>query len=471
MKNILKYRVLFLVMVLALAGCAGEFLEEPKPTQVVSEEVIFGSRAGVEAFLSGLARTNRNRWASQDSGGIMSFYFARALKGNDMINAQPGSWWQGDYALINREPTYRRCTFSWDFSYYMINQTNNIINKLPESSLSEKDILELSAQAKALRAFYYFQLVLEFSHTYSFDRAFPAPPIYTELSLEGKPMSTVGEVYEFIVSDLTDAVMNLTNERLGKSYMNKQVAAGILARVYLVMEDWAGAEEMAKIAYEDDLAGAFAPELYGSGFDDISNPEWIWGLPQTDDQSVRPVLPAAYIDIDNAPYKITWMNKNFTDQFSETDVRNTFVQNPTGNEFRKVRTTKWKFAFSSDYVVMRKPEMVLIEAEARFRQGDEDGARSLLYFLQQNRDPEAVESNNTGSDLEEEILFERRKELYGEFGVEWFDAKRLQRSIVRSENHRIVLTLEPNDPRFLLKIPQSEIDANENIDASINDGR
>ena len=75
--------------------------------------------------------------------------------------------------------------------------------------------------------------------------------------------------------------------------------------------------------------------------------------------------------------------------------------------------------------------MILIEAEAKFRQGDEEGARDLLFALQSNRDPEAVNAMNTGSALEEEILLERRKEMYGEFGVEWFDAKRLQRGIVR----------------------------------------
>lgn len=115
--------------------------------------------------------------------------------------------------------------------------------------------------------------------------------------------------------------------------------------------------------------------------------------------------------------------------------------------------------------------MVLIEAEAKYRQGDIPGAKTLLYALQKNRDVNAVQSANTGTALEEEILLERRKELYGEIGVEWFDAKRLQRGITRSSNHHVGITLTPNDKRFILCIPQGEIDANSNIDASINNGR
>jgi hypothetical protein len=47
-------------------------------------------------------------------------------------------------------------------------------------------------------------------------------------------MSTVKDVYALIVADMTKAVDGLTS-RLGKSYINKSVANGILAQVYQVM--------------------------------------------------------------------------------------------------------------------------------------------------------------------------------------------------------------------------------------------
>ncbi|MEJ7680500.1 MAG: hypothetical protein WKG06_22140 [Segetibacter sp.] len=36
--------------------------------------------------------------------------------------------------------------------------------------------------------------------------------------------------------------------------------------------------------------------------------------------------------------------------------------------------------------------------------------------------PEAIPSGNTGQALINEILLERRKELYGELGIDWQDA-------------------------------------------------
>lgn len=471
MKKILKFGFIFCISMFTITSCNDDFLEDPNPTDGVGESVVFGSREGVEAFISGILRAARLQFDSVDSSGLNSIYFARTMKGNDLIHAS--SWWGPDYENDNREPTYRRTVFSLEFPYFMINQTNTLINGVEASSLSDIDKAELSAQGKALRAFYYFQLAQEFQLTYAKDPDAAAPPIYTELSMEGNPMSTLREMYKLIVDDLTFAVDNLGKERLGKSYVNVDVANGILARVYLVMENWSGAEIAANSAYGGDVNAALAPQLYKDGFRDLNNPEWLWGNPQTDDQSAYYyVAPSGFVDPITPAYNNVYINKFFSDEFTSTDVRNTFRKNPTGlTDYREIQSTKFVFGFDSDIVIMRTAEMILIEAESKFRQGDEPGARTLLYALQLNRDPNAVASNNTGSALEEEILLERRKEMYGEFGVEWFDARRLQRGIVRTPNHRVVLTLEPNDKRFYLKIPQKEIDANDNIDDSVNANR
>ena len=45
----------------------------------------------------------------------------------------------------------------------------------------------------------------------------------------------------------------------------------------------------------------------------------------------------------------------------------------------------------------------------------------MLYELQLDRDPNAVASGNTGQALIDEILLERRKELYGEVGVGYLE--------------------------------------------------
>ena len=131
-------------------------------------------------------------------------------------------------------------------------------------------------------------------------------------------------------------------------------------------------------------------------------------------------------------------------------------------------TTKFAFTFESDAPLMRKSEMVLADAEAQFHLGNSTAAQDLLFTLQSERDPMAVRSGNTGQALLDEILFERRKELYGEIGVEWFDAKRYSLPIDRDPVHRVEVDIPADSELFFLQVPQNEIDANDAIDNSIN---
>lgn len=467
------YFIFWVTINISLIGCEKDFLDQPRPTESVNSSVIFESRDGAEAFMSGILRVSRSKFERDDSGGLYSMYFARVVKGNDLVLGY--QWYLFDYENDNREPTYVRTTFSWEFPYSMINQLNLFIDGVRNSnSLSEAEKDEFLGQGYAMRAFYYFQLSLEFQHTYSYDPSLPAPPIYEEPALEGKPMSTMSELYEFILSDLNTAVQTTPENRINKSYINRNVAYAILARVHQVMGNWQEAANAAAIAKQGyDLNSS----EYALGFDDMNANEWIWAMPQRSDQTnYFLIAPHSFTDNVNDGYGLAFWNVEFVSLFSETDVRNTFVDLYNvgdGNQFFARSSSKFTFAFSSDIPIIRSPEMILIEMEAKARLGNETEASSLLLELQQNRDPNAQASGNTGSALIEEILLERRKELYGEMGVEWFDAKRLRRGITRTGNHRVgsSANLVPDDKKFFLKIPQKEIDTNKNIDDSINSNR
>jgi starch-binding outer membrane protein, SusD/RagB family len=114
--------------------------------------------------------------------------------------------------------------------------------------------------------------------------------------------------------------------------------------------------------------------------------------------------------------------------------------------------------------LMRPEEMLLIEAEAQARLGQDAAARSLLKQLLDNRYDQPVTITSGGDQLIEEILLERRIELWGE-GFAALDMKRLKRGIDRNNSNHLPLVarelvVPANDPRWLLKIPQAEINAN-----------
>jgi hypothetical protein len=126
--------------------------------------------------------------------------------------------------------------------------------------------------------------------------------------------------------------------------------------------------------------------------------------------------------------------------------------------------------------LMRTSEMYLIKAEceARGQGGGESAAQNTLLDIQQRAQASAVLSTNTGQDLLDEVLMERRKELAGE-GFRMFDILRLgialERPNIVGPNWANVMTLPAYDEKMIFPIPEAELDSNTELtDADQNPG-
>ena len=477
--NNFKVKQFFYCLMLAITffGCSNEYIDEPSDTQGLPENVVFENRAIAESYINGIYAIYKGQYRTVDVGGLYAMYFARAVKGSNLV--QGLNWFRFDYGHENREPNFRRTSFTWDFNYQIINYANILISGVQSSgTLSDIEKQEFIAVGKTIRAFHYFQLILEFCPNYNNDRTIARLPYYdTPVSLEtvfGGPPEEAQFIMSKVLQDLNEAIPDLTESRPGKSYVNSQVANGILARVLSVtQDDWLALSNAAKAAYGGNASTAVVSTNWGNGFNNMQDDEWLWGHFQngTSESNYYWGHPAAMMDHFTLSYQATFIPASFINMFSSTDVRNTFVANPAGASavWNQYVSRKFSFAFDSDIPTMRKSEMVLLDAEAQYQLGNIPAAQNLLFALQSERDPNATASGNTGTALFEEILLERRKELYGEIGTEWFDAKRYNRSIVRGSDHRVQLTVSADSDLFFLKIPISEINNNPNFDQSINE--
>ncbi len=117
-----------------------------------------------------------------------------------------------------------------------------------------------------------------------------------------------------------------------------------------------------------------------------------------------------------------------------------------------------------DYSYIRGAEMVLTIAECAVHLGDNATAQEKLYEIQHRADATAVKSTKTGDALIEEILLERRKELFGE-GHAYVDILRLGKGLTRDGSHapdeKVVLTKD--DPRFVWPLPRKAVEVNPNL--------
>ena len=275
---------------------------------------------------------------------------------------------------------------------------------------------------------------------------------------------------------------------LNKSHLNSNVAKGLKARVALTQGNWPTA-----IQYAQEARDGFPlmdQETYRKGFSTQleQNPEFIWASHIVEDQTNYFGNLGAYISRNYSSTSIRTnlrsINKPLFDMITDTDIRKTLWSEDgqhsnlqDGYEilsnFSRYPYTNQKFLAESssvslmDVPMMRSAEMYLIEAEALARDSKDGEAAQVLYDLVSTRDEAYTLSANSGQDLIEEIMVQRRIELWGE-GFRWLDLKRLNLPLNRLEpgyrhtSSRVggVLEVPTDDKRWVWLIPQDELDAN-----------
>jgi hypothetical protein len=482
-----KYILMAGVGMLTLASCSKNFIEGVKPTDgSLPSDIVLSSKIGVNNALTGIYENIRDYIPStgrQNMYGWKTAQFNFDMRADDLIS-DPANWWlyENDWTdnSYGRIATSARTLQIWALNYKVINNANAVIAAVPKLPETQDVKDALTGEAEALRAWAYFNLVRVYQFTYSKDTTAPGVPIYLETSTSstaGNPRAHVSAVYAQIVSDLEDAVTKMTSDRVDKYRINKAVAQGILAQVYLEMAPadnslWAKAQSNAEAAAADfplmDAAG------YSDGFNSVSNNEWMWGLQFNASQSYSYAGFFGYIeptDITGAAgrYNDIYVNSTFVNLFTATDIRNLF-DNASGQSssspWKKFVTLKFRdnATQSGDYVMMRSAEMYLIQAEALAQQGQQQAAIDKLFELQGERDPSATKSTAPDKQtLINEILVERRKELYAEGGVPYFDMKRYQLPLVRTGIQWSKKNIPAADNRWRWQLPQSEMDANKSL--------
>lgn len=291
--------------------------------------------------------------------------------------------------------------------------------------------------------------------------------------LENNPRATREEMFNFILSDLTDAESLLADyQPAAKNMPSQAVVYGLLARTYL----WLGGFEE---TYEGFVTGTEAYKKAAeyarkainasgctimtesqwldpqNGFNTV-NSSWMWAMIQTTDTVLNNLLSwAAHMSLE-AVYGYGYgaqpgISIFSYERISDTDFRKkSYVtadrsyaaaqpyMSLTEEEFKTVAPyASYKFHTAGgeksnftianvvDIPMMRVEEMYLIEAEATAHY-DEATARTLLTSFMANRDPNY--KIPAAYELVDEIIFQKRIEFWGE-GIIYYDMKRLNMSM------------------------------------------
>ena len=430
-------------------------------------------------------------------------YFNNSQISSDetIVPTRGGDWGDGgkwrELHQHNWTPVNPEVVGHWNDANKGLAQTNQFIFDLDAadpSIFSVYDLDALKAEARVLRAFYYFQL-MDF---------YGGVPILETAAIDPENLpsrKTRKEVFEYIESELLAAVTNLkanhTSDQQGR--VTKSSAHGLLARLYINAEEFSGTARWADAAAHADMvinSGEFSLESdFHDNFsaDNAGGSEHVFVVPNVSAQGGMGLTfnmrTMHYNQLPSSPWNGFCTLADFYNTFDTADARHDIFLvgqqydndgnaltdrqgNPlsftaslpgiTGaSETDGIRVVKYGIdpaesggESGNDYVIIRYSDIMLIKAEALLRQGDEAGALSIVNDIRA-RAGAAARTSLSLDDLLEERGFElawegvRRQDLirFGKFTNAW------ELKVTTGEDYV-----------KLFPIPESALGANPNID-------
>lgn len=396
-----------LPLVYALGAC--QELEQEVLDGVTADDIANSSNPNLINVLKASAYSRIvGSWGGHNS--IWSIY---EISSDEMAIPQKGADWEdgGLWLRMHRhtwQPSDEAFNNSWNYCYTAVGEINNLLIQYP-------DVVALNAELKVLRALVYLWLIDSFGNV----------PIIEETSTGGSPTNNSrAEVFAFIESSILENIDLLPKEDT-KTTVNYYSAQAMLAKLYLNAEIYTGTAKWAE-------AEAAADEVINSGVYSLSS-NFFTNFAERNSGSTENILTLPYDQNNAGGFNLPQMTLHYLSQntynlqeqpwngyasleefynnFDDNDVRkNSFLVGPQfasdgsrlldisaeagdpdgqpltftpeinmlgPNAFRQagVRVGKFEFAMgaasslNNDYPLIRLGDIILIKAEAAFRQG------------------------------------------------------------------------------------------------------
>ncbi|BAV08900.1 Starch-binding associating with outer membrane [Filimonas lacunae] len=236
MKNLFIQKAMVVASIAAITFSSGcnKFLEQPVNGILPEDEFYKTDKDAMQAATAvyDMMQTDYNTvWGSMFIGRLMLSDESNA--GGNGPGDQPGFQ---DMDLFKHDSQNEKVYWGWRLCYYTIYRANKVVAKVtPDNDLRKR----LIAEAKALRAYNYFELVTLWGDV-PLVLADIAPEDYTKTKRSPK-----ADIYAQIVKDLQEAIPVLpvkSGYAAGDKFrMSKGAAQALLGKAYLYQEKWTDA--------------------------------------------------------------------------------------------------------------------------------------------------------------------------------------------------------------------------------------
>ena len=395
------------------------------------------------------------------------------MKKSEFYNAATTHEWQYTSTDISIRDNFT----AFNLYYRIIDRVNRVLQALPTAEGTDEALRsKLKGEALFLRAFCHFELYRYYSGSADPNSLAMA---YMEVpSLAPQARIEVGPYFQKLKADMTEAKTLLPDNLNDIVRANKLAVSGLQARVALYLKEWADA-----ITYSTEYINAI-PLAPRSSFDgiwtDANNEELAWKLKRT--ASVGGRIGSLFRGTSASSANIgtiSWMPSDKLwdsyDQANDIRFSSYFIDEPILAAANRPSRIIKKYAGTdygtpaenvADAKVFRTGEMYLIRAEAKAENNDLAGGADDLNELRAARIEGYVDESFASKEaLISAIIQERFKELAFE-GHRFWDLRRRNLPVERLASDAptaTALILPAGDFRFLLPIPNAEIQANQLI--------
>lgn len=376
--------------------------------------------------------------------------------------------------------------YYWNGSYQAIAHANEVLSVIDQLPGDEAKRNAVKGEALLARAYAHFMLVNLFAKHYDPESAATDPgiPYITQPEtnfLKEYTRNTVEQVYDRVEQDML-AGLELVNESIyansGKYHFTRNAALAFASRFYLYKWDLNEC-----IRYSDALLGSspgsFVKDIPALLQERINVEDYIRLYTSPDEPSnlllLRQETFFCYYGMGFFPDNNLYNEIFNSNPFGATDLRSdpAFVQGEDGivatrfeNLFERTSLTSNVGYGYTIFMGFRGEEVLLNRAEAYALQNRLSEAVADLQTLSSKRydEPvnltlETIQSYINSGDAQNDVLvyiieLERPKEFIHE-GLRWFDIKRYELPVTHTLNDGSVITLERQDDRKVLQIPEA----------------
>ncbi len=469
---------LFLSVLLCLNACEKSFLDQA-PQTTRSEVNFYKSSSDFNNALIGVYANLKHVGLYANGSGALHV-MTEIVSDNTENGATRQAVNQGifeinDFLTLISTDRVRDC---WIGLYTGIGRTNSILDRLPSASIAQADKDKYEAEAKFMRAMFYFHLVRLYGDVPIITQEITSPYGANEIT-----RSPINQVYDLIVADLKTAEsklpLSIPAAQAGRA--TQGAAKVLLGKVYLTLKQYDNASAKLKEVIDAktyDLLSKYG-DVFAHTTSFTANKELIFAVQYLGGQ----IGQGSNMWSEWAPFNAgtallgsgggagNGFNKPTTDManaYEAGDLRKdasmlTSYKSLSGQEVKEAYVVKFRqqgaLAGDSDvdFPILRYADVLLMYAEALNEQGK---TAEALPFLNQIRKRAGL-ADKTGlnqADFRLAIEQERRVEFAFE-GHRWYD-------LIRTNRQQIVLSakgLAIKEFHKLFPIPQREVDLNANL--------